>query len=161
MTDKILLIHINKETQEYSSFETYSSSQISKEELLQKVEEYNSNPEKTTIVKVYEDELLVQFVTDVRASVSRKRLFSELKDIMHELDSDICSLQNAYDDIETLIGETDNIEEVDNYRNALYKIKEIAEKIANYYDGDEYELMRKDAEQILQKISEVLYVENN
>jgi regulator of replication initiation timing len=36
----------------------------------------------------------------------------------------------------------------------LTEIKEIAEKIANYYDGDEYELMRKDAEQILQKISE-------
>lgn len=159
MTDKILLIHINKETQEYSSFETYSSSQISKEELLQKVEEYNSNPEKNTTIKVYEDELLVQFASDVRASVSRKRLFSELKDIMHELDSDICSLQNAYDDIETLIGETDNIEEVDNYRNALYKIKEI---VSSTLDCGEW-IGQGDnkMEQILQKIDEVLYVENN
>lgn len=159
MTDKILLIHVNKETQEYSSYETYSLSQILKEGLLQKVEEYNSNPEKTTIVKVYEDELLVQFVTDVRASVSRKRLFSELKDIMHELDSDICSLQNAYDDIETLIGETDNIEEVDNYRNALYKIKEI---VSSTLDCGEW-IGQGDnkMEQILQKIDEVLYVENN
>ena len=159
MTDKILLIHVNKETQEYSSYETYSLSQILKEGLLQKVEEYNSNPEKTTIVKVYEDELLVQFVADVRASVSRKRLFSELKDIMHELDSDICSLQNAYDDIETLIGETDNIEEVDNYRNALYKIKEI---VSSTLDCGEW-IGQGDnkMEQILQKIDEVLYVENN
>ena len=39
-------------------------------------------------------------------------------------------------------------------RQCLTEIKEIAKKIANYYDGDEYELMRKDAEQILQKISE-------
>jgi hypothetical protein len=39
-------------------------------------------------------------------------------------------------------------------RQCITEIKEIAEKIANYYDGDEYELMRKDAEQILQKISE-------
>ena len=42
----------------------------------------------------------------------------------------------------------------DKYFKTLTEIKEIAEKIANYYDGDEYELMRKDAEQILQKISE-------
>ena len=40
-------------------------------------------------------------------------------------------------------------------KQTLTEIKEIAGKIANYYDGDEYELMRKDAEQILQKISEV------
>ena len=43
---------------------------------------------------------------------------------------------------------------VKDYKQLITEIKEIAEKIANYYDGDEYELMRKDAEQILQKISE-------
>ena len=46
------------------------------------------------------------------------------------------------------------LKELEKTRETLTEIKEIAEKIANYYDGDEYELMRKDANQILQKISE-------
>ena len=45
--------------------------------------------------------------------------------------------------------------EIRKLTKTLTEMKEMAEKIANYYDGDEYELMRKDAEQILQKISEV------
>ena len=155
MTDKILIIHVNKETQEYSSYESYSTKQISKEELLKKVEEYNSNPEKTTTIKLYEDELLVQFVSNVRATFSRKRLFEELKDFMHELDSNICSLQNVYDDIETLLGETDNIEEVEKLNNVLKEIEEIADRIVNDYDGNQARRMSEEAELILQKISEV------
>ena len=40
------------------------------------------------------------------------------------------------------------------FEKTLAEIKEIANKIANYYDGDEYELMWEDAEQILRKINE-------
>ena len=51
--------------------------------------------------------------------------------------------------------------EIRKLTKTLIEIKEIANKIANYYDGDEYELMRKDAEQILQKISEVVQCNKN
>lgn len=44
-------------------------------------------------------------------------------------------------------------QQINKLATCIEEIKEIANKIANYYDGDEYELMRKDAEQILQKIS--------
>lgn len=71
-------------------------------------------------------------------------------------------LENAREDIKSLKTELENYidkyflesQKVVNLSKVLTEIKEIAEKIANYYDGDEYELMRKDAEQILQKISE-------
>lgn len=126
MTDKILLIHVNKETQEYNSYERYTFSQITREELLQKVEEYNSNPEKTTTIKIYEDNLLFNLIDDERASYKRRNFISDLKDYMRELDSDICSLQNAYDDIETLLQEAEVSEKTDDYKKVLKDIKGVA-----------------------------------
>ena len=126
MSDRILLIHVNKETQEYSFYKTYSSTHISKEELLKKVEEYNSNPENNTTIKVYEDNLLLNLIEDVRTSYKRRNFISDLNDLMRELDSDICSLQNVYDDIETLIEEAESTENNDDYKKALKDIRGVA-----------------------------------
>jgi hypothetical protein len=77
----------------------------------------------------------------------------EGKEINAELKAENESWQKEYWKLEQ--GNDFLAEKNSELKGCLTEIKEIAEKIANYYDGDEYELMRKDAEQILQKISEV------
>lgn len=158
MTDKILLIHVNKETQEYNSFERYTVSQISREELLQKVEEYNSNPEKTTTIKVYEDDLLFNLISDERASYGRRSFISDLRDFMRALNREICSLQDVYDDIERLLEEAENKEKNDDYNKVLKDIRGIAMRCIGSTDTS---FLSGAISTIGSKVDEVLYVENN
>ena len=75
----ILVIHTDKETGEYKSFEIYPRKV--ENDLPTQVEKWNKNEAMKTFVKVYDDPLLACLAEDVCSSRSRDSLISELRDI--------------------------------------------------------------------------------
>lgn len=114
MGNKILLIHTNKVSGAYVRYESYTLTKtLTKELLLCAVEAHNNNEEKDTVVKIYEDDLLVALVDDVRALYSHKNLIDSLKSITEDIDDSICDLESWRDEISDLLAKT---EEKDNDR---------------------------------------------
>lgn len=108
MGNRILLILTNKESGAYVRYESYTlSAALTKEKLLSVVEAHNNNEEKDTVAKVYEDDLLVSLVDDVRSSYSYKNLIDSLKSITEDIDSSICDLESWRDEISDLLAKTE------------------------------------------------------
>ncbi len=104
MTNKILVIYVDKETQKFDRYEAYPlNEKFTKEELIKKVEEYNADTVKDYTAKIYDDPILVDFVEDVRSSWQNKHVIENLKSICSDIESDICALESWRDDITDLL----------------------------------------------------------
>lgn len=107
--NKILCIYVKKETNKYDHYETYILTEsLTKEKLLKTVKEYNSDKEKTTFVKIYEDELLIEFIQDTFSSVKHNHLINCLRDICKDIEYNIENLESWRDDIETSLNEVEH-----------------------------------------------------
>ncbi len=106
--EKILCVYVDKNTQKYDHYEVYPlSDTITKEKLMESVNKHNSNEEKTTIVKVYEDDLLVDFVEDTNYSVRIDNLRSDLRAICRDIETSVNSLESWTEDIENFLKDKD------------------------------------------------------
>ena len=102
--NNILCIFVKKETNKFDHYEVFAlTKSLTKEKLLKTVEEYNADQAKTTFAKVYEDELLIEFVQDTFSSVKYNHLINCLRDICKDIDDSICSLNSWQDDIESYL----------------------------------------------------------
>ncbi len=105
---KILCVYINKITKKYTRYEVYPlSDTFTKEKLMESINKYNSNNEKTTTVKVYEDDLLADFVNDTNYSVRIDNLRKDLHAICRDIESSVCSLESWTEDIEDFLKDKD------------------------------------------------------
>ena len=106
--EKILCVYVDKNTQKYTRYEVYPlSDTFTKEKLMEAVNKHNSNEEKTTIVKVYEDDLLVDFVEDTNYSVRIDNLRKDLHDICRDIETSVNSLESWTEDIEEFLKDKD------------------------------------------------------
>jgi hypothetical protein len=104
MQNKILVIYVEKENQKYDHYEVYPlSEKFTKEMLITGTEEYNADAEKDYTAKIYEDPVLIDFVSDVQASWQNKHVIENLKSICSDIESDICALESWRDDITDLL----------------------------------------------------------
>lgn len=109
MTDKILAIYLNRETQEYHRFEVYSlDEKFTKENLTQKTEAYNANNAGNYIVKLYDDPIMVALAQDARSYWQRERVLSDLESICNNIRDNIDSLEDWSDEVEELLREYGN-----------------------------------------------------
>lgn len=106
--EKILCVYINKITKKYTRYEVYPlSDTFTKEKLMESVNKYNSNDKETTTIKVYEDDLLVDFVEDTNYSVRIDNLRKDLHDICRDIESSVNSLESWTEDIEEFLKDKD------------------------------------------------------
>lgn len=116
----ILIIHIDRETQQYKKFEIYPNK--FKDKILPRVEEWNDNKNNTTLCKIYNDPLLVEMAGDSQSSWSRENLISSLRSIARDIDDSIDNLNSWNESIDSEL----NYDE--KYQQALQSIRSIAEE---------------------------------
>ncbi len=105
---KILCVYVNKITKKYTRYEVYPlSDTLTKEKLIEFVNTHNSNNEKTTTIKVYEDDLLADFANDTNYSLRIDNLRKDLHDICRDIESSVCSLESWTEDIEEFLKDKD------------------------------------------------------
>lgn len=108
MAEKILCIFVDKDTQEYDHYEAYPlCEKITKENLVDEVNKFNSNNENKTTVKIYDDPLLAEFVEDALSSRSIDNLIQNLRSICRDIDSSVEDLESWSENIADLIKEKD------------------------------------------------------
>lgn len=111
MQNKILVIYVKKENQEYDHYEVYPlSEKLTKEALIEKSNEYNADSSKNLIAKIYDDPVLINFVSDAQASWQNKHVIENLKSISRDIEDSIDNLQSWQDEVENLLEKADEQE---------------------------------------------------
>lgn len=109
---RMLLIHINKETQKYDRFEIYPvNADFPEEKIRSCVEVWNGQVENNTTIKIYDDELLCDFAEDVRMSTRKDYVISSIKSILSDIEYHIDSLESWQESIEDILKEDEQWKE--------------------------------------------------
>lgn len=104
MKDKILIIYTKKETKAYDRYEIYPLNEnLTKDIIIEKIKEYNADTSKDLTAKIYDDPILLDFVSDVQSSFQYKTLINSLKSICRDVEDSISDLESWQDEIETLL----------------------------------------------------------
>lgn len=108
MQNKILVIYVKKENQKYDHYEVYPlSEKVTKEVLIEKSNEYNADSSKNLTANIYEDPILIDFVSDVQASWQNKHVIENLKSICRDIEDSIDDLQSWQDEVEGILEKAD------------------------------------------------------
>lgn len=108
MQNKILVIYVEKENQKYNRYEVYPlSEKFTKEMLIKRAEEYNADATKDYTAKIYEDPVLIDFVSDVQASWQNKHVIENLKSICMDIEDSVQNLQSWQDEVESILEKAD------------------------------------------------------
>lgn len=104
MQDKILIIYTKKETKAYDRYEIYSLNEnLTKGIIIEKIKEYNADTSKDLTAKIYDDPILLDFISDAQSSFQYKNLINSLKSICRDVEDSISDLESWQDQIETLL----------------------------------------------------------
>lgn len=99
----MLVIHTNRQTDKYEKFEIYPRE--CEKDIVLKIEEWNKNDSNKTLVKLYDDPLLVDLAGDIKASKTNDALISSLRSITRDICNSIDELNSWTDDIENQLNE--------------------------------------------------------
>ncbi len=111
MENRILVIYLKKETQEYHHFEIYPLSKtLTKEYVIKTVENFNADDSKELSAKIYDDPVLMNFAEDVRSSCKNQELIKSLKSICGDIQDSISELESWREDIEDIFKKNDEQE---------------------------------------------------
>lgn len=104
MKDKILIIYTKKETKAYDRYEIYPLNEnLTKDMIIAKIKEFNADTTKDLRANIYDDPILLNFVSDAQSSFQYKNLIDSLKSICRDVEDSISDLESWQDEIETLL----------------------------------------------------------
>ena len=108
--DKVLTIYFNKETGKYKHFQIVPlTEKFTREKLEDLVVKYNDNPEHNEMVKLYDDELLINLCADVECTRTYDNFLESMKDYLDSIEDVSRSIAYDASDLKSLLeGETED-----------------------------------------------------
>ncbi|MBO5870373.1 MAG: hypothetical protein J6Q89_06445 [Clostridia bacterium] len=110
--EKVLIIHISKETGAYCRYEKYELNEKLTMDFVQKtVDEWNNNEDVRTKALVYMDELFIHALEDCEITKNQRYIIDNLRGVVRDIESAVMDLDSWVDDITEKLKRLENEKE--------------------------------------------------